>query len=370
MKRINFYTLYPEASNMHLVKDVGQIPYILAKNYNINSYLVCSNVDEKGPYIENVDGLRIKKIPCLKNNSSISGLIFLLFNAKRIDWLNLYHAGRQSYYWSRIYKLINPLGKVYLKLDLDFRSCDNYDNDINERKIFSDACDIADVISVECEEIQTRIQKYTKKKIHILGNGYCKSGKIPDLNIEKSNQFLTVGRLGSKQKATEILLEAFKNSAESHNWNLVLVGHIDKDFKPIISNFFCRYPSMKKRIRFIGEINDRNELNKYYVNSKVFVLPSKWEGYPLVGGEALSCGCQLLLSSAVPPYNEMTNNGRYGTKFIVDDISDLTEKLIKSTTKQYNYQIYKEISDYANRIFSWDEICSNLHEILFYEREK
>lgn len=370
MKKINFYTLYPEASNTHLVKDVGQIPYILAKNYNIDCHLVCSKVDEKGPYINNVDGLKITKIPCLKNNGSLSGLVFLIFNARRINWLNLYHAGRRSYYWSKIYKLINPFGKVYLKLDLDFRSCDKYDNNLKERRIFSDACNIADVISVECEEIRTRIQKYTEKTVHIIGNGYCKSDTAFDFKEEKIDQFITVGRLGSQQKATEILLEAFRKSSESHNWNLVLVGHIDKNFKPIISDFFSRYPSMKRRIRFIGEINDRDELNKYYSNSKVFVLPSRWEGYPLVVGEALSCGCRVLLSSEVPPYSEMTNNGKYGTKFMVDNVNDISEKLIDATIEVYNTQIYNEISDYANRIFSWDVICSKLYEILFNEREK
>ena len=126
--KIHFVTLFPNCPNYGLVKDVGQIPYILGKyNKNLETELVSREIDVNGPYIDKVQELKITKIPYWIKNDAIAGIYYLLGHAKKIDWLNLYHCGKKSYYWVRLYKFLNPNGKVYLKLDLDFVSCDLYD---------------------------------------------------------------------------------------------------------------------------------------------------------------------------------------------------------------------------------------------------
>ena len=361
---MTFVTLHPKGINVDLMKDEGQIPYTLCKNYNINATIVTSHIDKNGANVKCVPGLNIIHFPLLFNNVSITGAIYLLLNARRIDWLNIYFAGRQAYYWAKLFKRLNPNGKIYLKLDMDFRSCDLYDKNLSERKIFYKNTEIIDLISVESKAIKARIQNYSAKEIIVIGNGFFKIDRKLDLYQKRDNLFLTVGRLGTRQKATEILLEAFAKSAEHHDWNLKLIGLINEDFKPIINKFFEKNPKLKSRIIFTGELKSREELYKEYCMAKVFVLPSRWESFGISCGEALSCGCRLLLTDQIPPGNEMTDHGHFGTIIPAGDVNALSDAMVQMSQQECSVTQIEEMHEYANMHFSWDRICEKLYEYL------
>ena len=80
---------------------------------------------------------------------------------------------------------------------------------------------------------------------------------------EKENIILTVGRLGTEAKNTELLLETLKE-IDLKDWKVYLVGSIDKRFVNYKENFFKENPSLIDKIIFTGEIKDRKELYKYY----------------------------------------------------------------------------------------------------------
>lgn len=362
---IKFTTLSPECRNIELVKDVGQIPYILGKeHHDIDAEIVASLIKDDRANWGYVKGLKLTHVPLILKNMSLTGLFYLLLHARSIDWLSLHHAGKRSYYWSKLYKILNPKGKVYLKLDMDFRSCDMYDDDEWEREIFKKNTDIIDLITVETDAIKRRIQKYSSKDIKILGNGYCKSSIEPDVIAKRNNTFLTVGRLGTKQKATDILLEAFAKSSEEHDWNLVLVGSIEESFKEYIDGYFKRYPHLVDRVEFKGEIKDRESLNNEYCSAKVFLLPSRWEGFPIVSGEALVCGLRVIVSDLVPPMKEMTNDGEFGQIVPADNIDALCEAMINETKREFNFEEVYKIHQYAKVQFSWSRICNTLYSYL------
>lgn len=360
-KTLKFVTLHPKGEKVDLIKDEGQIPYILFKNYGVDAMLVTCGIDNSIENQRKVPGLKIKKIPFLFN-SVITGLVYLLFNSKNIDWLNIYFAGRQALYWSKFYKLLNPNGKIYLKLDMDFRSVELYDKSVDERIVFKKNTEIADIVSVESMKIKSAIQKYSSKEILLIKNGVAKSGS--DINIcqNRKNVFLTVGRLGTQQKATDVLLEAFARSSNNHDWNLKLIGNVEDDFQQYISLFFERYPHLKSRITFVGSIDDRNKLYNEYCKSKIFVLPSRWESFGISSVEAMICGCRLILTEGIPPANEMTNNGKYGSIVRVDDIEQLAEELSDATKITYHQESINEISEYANSTFSWELIVEKLYD--------
>ena len=70
---------------------------------------------------------------------------------------------------------------------------------------------------------------------------------------------------------------------------------------------------LKERVIFAGEIKERETLYSEYCHAKVFVLPSRWESFGISCGEALSCGCRLIITNTIPPANEMTNSGKFGS---------------------------------------------------------
>lgn len=361
---MRFTTLYPNCSNVELVKDVGQIPYMLSKLYDdIEATLVGCNIDLNGSNIDSISGVKIKNIKAPFNNLNLSGILYLMFNSRNIDILNVYHAGRRTYFYTKFYKFLNPKGKVYLKLDLDFRSCEMYDNDQWERKLFNKVTKSVDFVSVESEAVRERIQIYSNNKIEIIGNGFCETSFNLDI-YHKNNSFITVGRLGTKQKATEIILEAFAKTSRKHDWNLILIGSIEEEFIKYIENFYTKYPELKNRVLFKGAIHDRKTLYKEYASAKVFLLPSRWEGFCLVAGEALSCGCRMILSDKVPPNMEVTNNLRFGEVVKVEDVTSLASAMISETKRTFNENEIKNIKDYAEEKFSWFNICVKLNTML------
>ena len=39
--KLNFVTLFPQCQNIHLVKDVGMIPYVMHRDMGYDSYVMC-----------------------------------------------------------------------------------------------------------------------------------------------------------------------------------------------------------------------------------------------------------------------------------------------------------------------------------------
>lgn len=363
-KKIRFVTLFPNCPNVGLVKDVGQIPYTLEKYEDIEATLVSSKVVINGDNIEDVQGLKIEKTPMIMKNEVLTGIWYLVKHSSKIDWLNVYHCRRMSYVWSKLYKFLNPKGKVYLKLDMDFNGCRQLENDTKKRIQFAKIIENMDLVTVESEAIRARLVKYVDKDLKLLCNGFCALEVSDEEQVQRENVFLTVGRLGTKQKATEILLEAFAQSATEHNWKLKLIGSVESEFKTTIDFFYDKNPYLKERVFFMGEINDREKLYNEYLKSKVFVLPSRWESFGLVGAEALANGCRLILTNQVPPWQELTNNGQFGDAVPADDIDSLAKAMVEATKKNYFPQKLDEIREYALNRFSWDNICRNLYDML------
>ena len=77
----------------------------------------------------------------------------------------------------------------------------------------------------------------------------------------KEKVILCVARHGTWQKATEVLLEAFAYIEETiPEWKLELVGSVEEDFKSYIEEYYRRYPKLRERVLFFGNIRDRQRL--------------------------------------------------------------------------------------------------------------
>lgn len=362
---MRFVTLFPKASNVHLIKDVGQIPYILTKNHDdIDAILVGNYIDTQGSYTDDVQGLKYDKLKCKWLDWRIGSCLYLLFNAKRIDWLNIYHMGIRAWYWTKIYKLVNRKGKVYLKLDMGFANCDKLDSSTKLQNIFDKCLNAVDLVSVESMEVLKRIQIYTKKHILLIPNGYALEDEQPE-SYEKENIFLTVGRLGTEEKATEILLEAFAMCEEKQDWELRLIGSVEAPFKSYIENYFYVYPELKEKVKFLGVIHDRKKMAKEYQKAKIFILPSRWESFGLVLPEAASQGCKLILTSAVSSCQYFIPRQEFG-KIIPPNSPSALANAMNELAKTYKQDtaVMERITAYAKKNFSWENICEKLYKHL------
>lgn len=365
-------TLFPEAENVHLTKDVGMIPYILKELYNYDSTLVCYN---NGPYryIEDeVKGLKLSFLRRITGKSIFDGAIYLLKNSKNIDVLHLFHAtSKRVYLWSLIYKLLNPKGLLYLKLDADY-SIKDFDYQKRGfkgyliRKILS-SCNL---ITVESKELQKYINNNWGINVEYLPNGFFNfKNKRLESFLNKENTILTVGRIGTFQKNTELLLESLKDVYKIlENWTVKIIGPIEPNFEKYISQFFLENPQLKSKVKFLGKIEDKLTLDNEYRKAKVFVLTSRFEGFPLVFLEAMQAGCYIVTSDVESAY-DVTNYGKHGWIFPVGDVEKLKEALIETCLNESKLSNnYKLIQDFAYDEFHWPIIGEKLNGLLLGKR--
>ncbi|MDN5338777.1 MAG: hypothetical protein PWQ20_1847 [Thermotogaceae bacterium] len=364
---MTFVTLFPGATNIHLTKDVGMIPFIMHKYYGYDSTLVCYKNDEYDYLETEVKGLKIDFLEKKTGNSTVDGLLYLIKNSRKIDVLHLFHISKRSFIWILVYKTLNPKGKVYLKLDVDHRIKEK-DRQKSPFKVFliKKILSMCKLVSVETKQLYSWIKENWNMDIEYIPNGFYDKGMRHNVAYDnKENIILTVGRIGTRQKATEILLKAFEIAHEKiPNWKLMLVGPIEEEFKNYVQAFFKNNPHLEERVVFTGPIYDRNLLDEIYRKSKIFCLPSRWESFGIVLVEALKNGCYIITSD-IPLADDVTDNGKYGKKFAVDDFHELASLLVNvCNSDEINEKKVQEIQDFAYRNFYWPEICKKIHEKL------
>ena len=364
---MRFVTLYLPTENVHLIKDVGMIPYMLHKNHGYHS-AIATWQNGSYPYLENeVKGLELFFVKKSIFGRIFDGMRYLKYEAASIDILNIYHLNLASFLYERVYRRFNPMGKIYLKLDMNEKGYRDVFRPDPRGFIKRATIRGADIVSVENTAMHEGLSKRFRDKIVFIPNG-CFNKDVSEESVtppEKYPVILTVGNLGTVEKATDVLLKAFADSASKHDLTLKLIGPVSPSFEPEIKKFFEEYPDLEGRVTFTGPINDREELRAHYQNARFFALPSRSESFGIVLLEAASEGCYIIASEACCAAMDITRNGKYGTIVKTDD----TEALSEAFSRLYNHppdsdQLRAEEIRYIRRYFSWDSITNKLHSSL------
>jgi glycosyltransferase involved in cell wall biosynthesis len=123
---------------------------------------------------------------------------------------------------------------------------------------------------------------------------------------------LCAGRL-EYQKAHEVLIRSFAASGIWRTHALVILGKGSRLNK---LHRLAAQLGVGEYVRFIGFV-----ANPYawMARADLFVLPSRWEGFPTVAAEALACGAPLLLSDCSFGPRDVIEPGVSGELVPVDD---------------------------------------------------
>ncbi|HAX51635.1 glycosyltransferase family 4 protein [Muricomes intestini] len=357
----------PGWSNVELIKDCGLIPWLLHKNHGHDVSMVGYKREDDYPYLRKyVKGLKMEFLP---DESEEARANYILENANQIDCLILRGCYTSNFVPARLYKQTNPKGRIYVGLDANSHWMDRI---IWNNPNFTQFMDDCDVIATSCRAMQRHLNEKWPWIIEHIPNGYYNFG--PDFSVpefeEKENVILTVSRLGTTQKATEILMRAFAIIAgEIPSWNLKLVGNVDEKFRSFIERYFKTFPKLKKRVLFTGPIVERDKLAEQYRKAKIFALPSKLEGgTPNVIAEALIAGCATAVTK-FDAYEQAIDGGKCGTFSEIDDIRGFANVLL-SLCKDKNLPYLSEHAyQYAKKCLDMEKITTKLNYMLFGGRE-
>lgn len=343
----NFTTFQPGFDNEVFYKDVGIIPIIFQKHLGYSCNFLCYEIN--GDYDMLIkEGI---KVTFIDNENTLNSAL------RETDVLMLY--GIYDYNLKMIlkYKELNPKGKIYLKLDMNIHWLRNMNMDLSLTEVLN-KCDL---ITVECKTLKNHIKEHWPVNVEYIPNGYYKFSDDVVNYDEKENLIITVGRLGSYEKATEVLLQGFKEAfPKIRHWKLKLIGNIEDSFKPYIEDFFKNNPQLKDNVIFTGKIDDRKLLEEEYKKAKIFCLSSRFEGFPNVFPEASIKGCYIISSNIDPAY-DITDDKKYGDIFGVDNPLELAEILTKiCLNEEHLKEISYSIQKYTKENFNWIKLCERI----------
>lgn len=255
-------------------------------------------------------------------------------NAKTMGWQhNCYEAylkSKHEYYWNQellFLKLIKELDR-YMVLTEHDKMMFKKEMDINCDVIYNPKS----FISKEKSEVDTKI-------------------------------FLAAGRL-TEQKGFDLLIESFKVFAEEENeWKLIILG--DGKDKNKLANLISKY-ELGNRIKIEPFTNN---IKKYFLNSSVLVLSSRWEGMPMIVLESFEMGVPVIAYN-ISAAEQLIKDGKEGVlveKFNVEKFAmamkevsqsyDLRKTMSNNALKKSKQFDVENISKQWNIIL--EEICRN-----------
>lgn len=170
----------------------------------------------------------------------------------------------------------------------------------SQKEIFSKKCPFRDILNKKSVTINNFIsEEYIIKK---------KRSNSKRLNI------LFVGRLEKKKGVHDLISVTELLNRESILFNIIGSGELEKKI------------NASKNINLIGRV-DRDKILRYYDKSKILILPSYTEVFPLTILEAMARGLVILVSD-IPGMREIVREGRNGYLFPPGDLNKMKELII------------------------------------------
>ncbi len=205
--------------------------------------------------------------------------------------------------------------------------------------------------SMELTEFYKEKLKSTKTKTYFIQNSIdCYSNKVATLD---SKNIISVGRL-SKEKGFDDLIDIFeKVSVKCPEWSLKIVG----------DGVLYNELSMKIKEKNLGTkielcgFKTREELDKLYLNSSIYVMTSHTESFGLVLVEAENYGLPIVVFDSAQGAHEIVENKRNGYFVQNRDKNEMAHKIIeliknKDLRKKMGQEGKKMAKKYDKKIVS------------------
>lgn len=180
-----------------------------------------------------------------------------------------------------------------------------------------------------------------------------------DPNSRKSD-IIFVGRL-IKEKNTDLLIKSINLVKKSFpQINCVIIGGGPE--KQNLENLIIEH-HLEKNIKFLGFLDDYQNIIAHMKSSKVLVLPSKREGFGMVVLEANACGLPaVVIDHPMNAAKELIEYGKNG--FIAENTEEsLAEKITEAINSKE--EITSSCKDFAQD-YDWNKIVDKL-EIAYWE---
>ncbi len=158
--------------------------------------------------------------------------------------------------------------------------------------------------------------------VHVVPNPVRLASWVEAPRTERTTkQIVAAGRL-VPQKGFDVLIASFAALADAHpDWQLVIYGEgVERE----TLEAEARRHALGERIVLPGI---RKDMRTAFAEADLFVLPSRYEGYPNVLLEALASGCAVVATDCPGATAEILEGGKYGLLVEPGNVTALTTGL-------------------------------------------
>jgi glycosyltransferase involved in cell wall biosynthesis len=177
----------------------------------------------------------------------------------------------------------------------------------------------------------------------------------------ENKQVICVGKQ-SYQKGQDLLLQAWVSVNEEYpDWSLVIYGKINPNLK---LKQKTRYLNIEKSVSFYKpEVNIQSK----YLESSIYVMSSRFEGFGMVLIEAMACGVPCVSFNCNYGPSDIIRQGEDGYLVENGNITELASKIIKlieekNLRMQMGERAKQNVKRYLPEVIvkQWDELFKSL----------
>ncbi len=163
----------------------------------------------------------------------------------------------------------------------------------------------------------------------------------------KRSSLLSVGRLSHEKGVDQLLLAWRMAHAQLADWELCIVGDGSQR-----SSLQCEAADLP-RVHFSGWLSDTAPA---YRAAKIFVLPSRYEGFPVALLEAMSHGLTCLATRCSQAVEELSQGGEAVQIVPTESPESIARALIELSTDPLRRQRMGAAARRMSRNYSWHRI--------------
>jgi len=182
----------------------------------------------------------------------------------------------------------------------------------------------ADCIVVQTDAVKKRMESVLQSKVCVVPNAIAKPNMLaqPGKSANGKYRMISVGRL-SHQKNFPLLIDAVSRLAVPENWTLHIFGE-----GPLRESLQAQIQGAGMQDRIVLEGLSKS-IDYELSRSHLFILPSLYEGFPNVLGEAIATGLPCVAYQDVSGVYELIDHQQNGLALTAEqrNCNDLAEAI-------------------------------------------
>lgn len=188
-------------------------------------------------------------------------------------------------------------------------------------------------------------------------------------NGEKSklnNKIISVvGRLDIEHKGLDFLIPL--SCKLKDGWIIEIIGDGNRGTKEKLKKMI-KEANVEEKLVFRGSLHGKN-LKEQYIHSSIYLMTSRWEGFPLVLAEAMTFGLPVIAFEQSGSA-EVLNNGEYGILVENGNVKELVNQLNLLCTNRSLRKKYQDLSLERVKSFNLPTITEQWENIIYRKKNK